>query len=629
MRQRFRENDVMKRMSLRTLLLCGLALSFGSSGYYLHGYADSDEIPATASQPDAGGQKSGGRPPEGRGVRDGARAGHVQTRRIGEAQAGGNAGGHSPRGGVAPGFGSRSGIHAPAIVGLHRRTGEDGPPPFSSRTPTFSHPGPGDRWSVSVGPLVAGNTPNGVGIRVGSGTIWQRFGFQGPVLHGNQEMPGQPGVGIEQNSGTEMARPGYTHSRIGTRPFRGNTFSFNNRNYNIGHRLYQPSHYRHSGYHGYWNGNHRLGGNARLSDIRSYDGGYSSGWGWSLRTGHGRHRRYGIYNTYGYRPIGWGLGGWGLGSLIYSSGYLGYSNPYYSSVSTAARSYSQPIPVIYNAPAAVVVGDQASSDQVLSDAVAAFQRNDYDVALDITNKGIGQYPDDAVLHEFRSLVLFAKQDYQQSAATIHSVLAIGPGWDWTTLSGMYASVPVYTTQLRTLEAFTKANPEDAASHFLLAYHYMTCGHTEAAARRLQQVVRLMPNDRVAADLLKMILPPEPVASSENSVTTETELSPESVMSEEKPVDLKTIVGTWKAPGADGAVFDLVLTNDAEFSWRFAPKDQAVREFDGTYTIEKNVLALERRDGGSMIAEVTPGGEGKFNFRLLGSDDTDPGLDFAR
>ena len=41
---------------------------------------------------------------------------------------------------------------------------------------------------------------------------------------------------------------------------------------------------------------------------------------------------------------------------------------------------------------------------------------DYDAALDIVNKGIAQYPDDAVLHEFRSLVLFARQDYQQSAA---------------------------------------------------------------------------------------------------------------------------------------------------------------------------------------------------------------------
>ena len=101
------------------------------------------------------------------------------------------------------------------------------------------------------------------------------------------------------------------------------------------------------------------------------------------------------------------------------------------------------------------------------------------------------------LHEFRSLVLFAKQDFQQSAATIHSVLAVGPGWDWTTMSGMYSNAELYTGQLRALESFTKSNPQDAASQFLLAYHYMTCGHPDAAARQLQTVVALMPDDRVS------------------------------------------------------------------------------------------------------------------------------------
>lgn len=39
--------------------------------------------------------------------------------------------------------------------------------------------------------------------------------------------------------------------------------------------------------------------------------------------------------------------------------------------------------------------------------------------------------------------------------------------------------------------------------------------------------------------------------------------------------------------------------------------------------------LERKEGGSLIFEVTSGGEGKFNFKLLGTDDEDPGLDFSR
>jgi len=208
------------------------------------------------------------------------------------------------------------------------------------------------------------------------------------------------------------------------------------------------------------------------------------------------------------------------------------------------------------------------ADSEFNNAVAAFRLNDYDAALDITNKAIVQSPDDAVLHEFRSLVLFAKQDYQQSAATIHSVLAVGPGWDWTTLSGMYSSVPVYTEQLRALERFTKSNPDDAGSRFLLAYHYLSCGHSAAATAQSQQVVKLMPGDRVAADVLKMLAPPEaaaPVADSPPAPGTrsgeaDTTTAPRSL-------DPQTLVGTWSAVRDDGSRFGLTLTEDRNFTWR--------------------------------------------------------------
>ena len=60
-------------------------------------------------------------------------------------------------------------------------------------------------------------------------------------------------------------------------------------------------------------------------------------------------------------------------------------------------------------------------------------------------------PTDAVLHEFRALVLFAMGDYRQSAAVVHSVLAVGPGWDWTTMSSLYPDPNRYTQQLAALE----------------------------------------------------------------------------------------------------------------------------------------------------------------------------------
>ncbi len=435
--------------------------------------------------------------------------------------------------------------------------------------------------------------------------------------------------------GIGQQRPGTNRSNISNRPFTGNSVNFNNRQINVGHGSYQPSYYRHNNYHGYWNGNrgNNFGsgfGYGLGSGLLGYNSGYN-GYGWGLGNGYGNG--YGGYGGYGggyggyrYCPFGWGLGGWGLGSLYYSSGYLGYSNPYYVNSGPTYYNYSQPIPVSYNAPVTVVENAPDSADEAFNNAVAAFRQNDYDAALDITNQGITQHPDDAVLHEFRSLVLFAKRDYQQSAGTIHSVLAVGPGWDWTTLIGLYASAPIYTDQLRDLEAFTKSNPQDAASHFLLAYHYMTCGHAEDAVRQLQVVVQLMPNDRVAADILKMIAAPLPTQPDGALAPPPAEVATRPAV---PPVAAASLVGTWKAARADGSTFDLSLTSASTFTWSFAQKGQPAQAFGGTYTVEGNVLALERKDGGSLIAEVTPAGESKFNFKMLGAPEDDKGLDFQK
>ena len=51
---------------------------------------------------------------------------------------------------------------------------------------------------------------------------------------------------------------------------------------------------------------------------------------------------------------------------------------------------------------------------------------------------------------------------------MYSVLSTGPGWDWTTLAGLYANIDIYTQQLRSLEAYCNANPQAASARFLLA-----------------------------------------------------------------------------------------------------------------------------------------------------------------
>ena len=158
---------------------------------------------------------------------------------------------------------------------------------------------------------------------------------------------------------------------------------------------------------------------------------------------------------------------------------------------------------------------------------------------------------------------------------------------------------------------------------------MSCGHPDAAARHLQRVVKLMPNDRVAADVLKMVAAPQAGQPGATAEKTPPQPPPEQTRPTVKPIDPASLVGTWKAARADGSKFNLTLTDDTKFTWSFAPKGQAAQVFGGEYTVEGNVLALERQDGGSLIAEVTSGGNAKFNFKLVGAPGDDPGLDFSR
>src|SRR5262249_50867550 len=154
--------------------------------------------------------------------------------------------------------------------------------------------------------------------------------------------------------------------------------------------------------------------------------------------------------------------------------------------------YSQPIaayePMPESQPAATT--DAAATAAALPPGVsqegmalfdqsrAAFAAGNYQQALDLCNQALKTMSNDAVLHEFRSLILFALKNYREAGAAAYAVLSAGPGWDWTTLSGLYGNVADYTTQLRALETFTKSNPKSSEAHFLLAYHYLTTGHAD-------------------------------------------------------------------------------------------------------------------------------------------------------
>jgi tetratricopeptide (TPR) repeat protein len=335
---------------------------------------------------------------------------------------------------------------------------------------------------------------------------------------------------------------------------------------------------------------------------------------------------------FGY-PLGWGLTGWGTGNLWYNSGYAPYYNPYYASAPGGAGGYdyAQPVPVVSGmlaanggAIAAVDVGGANPGNPDVEAAVERFQAGDYARALTLIDDAILAQPSDAAAHELRALILFAKNDYSRGAATIHSVLAVGPGWDWTTLSSLYPDMTIYASQLHALEAYVKGHPQQADARFLLAYHYLTQGHTGAAASELQQVVSLMPDDKLAADLLRMMsgkvsasppaVPPPPGARPAPGPNV-------------PPVDPAALAGQWHASRDDGSTFDLDLADDKTFTWKFA-QQQGTGTMSGTYTIDNGLLVLQDQTGGAMVGRVSGGG-GRFSFKPLGGPSDDPGLTFTR
>ena len=177
---------------------------------------------------------------------------------------------------------------------------------------------------------------------------------------------------------------------------------------------------------------------------------------------------YSSMGVYNYLPT-WGVSnfaGWGLGSVASNWAYSGYTNPYYATVIAAQPAqtnvvydYSQPINVTSPPPDASVA---ESNEQVFSAARDSFKAGDYQRALDLTDQVLKQTPNEAVVHEFRALCLFALKRYDEAASVNYAVLTAGPGWNWSTMVGLYPDVDTYTNQLRALEAYARSNPSSAS-----------------------------------------------------------------------------------------------------------------------------------------------------------------------
>ena len=330
----------------------------------------------------------------------------------------------------------------------------------------------------------------------------------------------------------------------------------------------------------------------------------------------------------------------GINQLAWAFGYWNYSNPYCygPAARTVVYDYSQPI-LVSSSPSYAVQSSPAvaetfetpppASEPGLAAFEAArdtFRQGDYATSLAMVDEALVELPNDAVLHEFRGLVLFSLGQYDEAAAPLYAVLAVGPGWDWSTLSSLYPDVPTYTAQLRALELHVRANPESSQGHFVLGYHYLTCGHEDAAARQLKEVLRITPGQKVATDLLTMLLGPEAVEDVDGAGQPVAPPVPPPAGIEAPALKPEQVQGAWKATGPDNSTFELTLQQDGAFTWKFQ-RDGRAEQVQGVWALDGNTLAMEPDSGGTMLAEISSATDAGFTFRMAGATDDDAGLRF--
>jgi tetratricopeptide (TPR) repeat protein len=466
-------------------------------------------------------------------VRPGAGVGGVQNPNIANLPA---------KGGVRPGAGG-GGVQNPSIANLPAqggvRPGAGGgvQNPNIANLPAQGGVRPGAGGGGVQNPIIAGRPFN----RPGAGG-----GVENPIIAGRPfNRPGAGGGGVENPiiAGRPFNRPGaggggVENPIIANRP--DQTIISNRPNVDIGNRLVQNNIT-----------------NVNVNQWNQYNTQVNANRNWYNRPSNWDRPWYGGQPAWYYgRPwyayhTGWHSGYWNFWSsppaLWFGTGAVAgflsspgdtyvYNNPYVQPASTTVVvqptiDYSSPIPspppdqtpVAYiaepevaddgslpdvsNEPPPVASTEDASvndSTKKFDAARAAFKIGDYAGAQELAEKAIALLPSDATLHEFRALTLFAQQKYKDAAAGLYAVLAAGPGWNWETMSKLYPNADTYTKQLRALEAYTREHPKEAEAHFLEAYHYLVVGGKDAAVQQLKQVVKLQPQDKLSAALVKAL-----------------------------------------------------------------------------------------------------------------------------
>ena len=114
---------------------------------------------------------------------------------------------------------------------------------------------------------------------------------------------------------------------------------------------------------------------------------------------------------------------------------------------------------------------------------------------------------------------------------------------------------------------------------MLAYHYITQGHGDAAAGQLKQVVALQPSDTLSAQLLGKLQPA--------TAAPETPAAPP----QSQPVDVGKLTGDWAASAPQNSKVALSIKEDGGFTWTATAPGKPPISITGISKLAGDVLTL--------------------------------------
>ncbi len=212
------------------------------------------------------------------------------------------------------------------------------------------------------------------------------------------------------------------------------------------------------------------------------------------------------------------------------------------------------------------------------------------------------------------------------------MLSVGPGWDWTTLIGLYGDPETYTQQLRALENYCSQHTQSAAARFVLAYHYLTQGHAEAAVGQLKFVSSLQPKDQLTAQLIQQLQHTEQPASGAGlspGLAPAVPTAP-AVAAGNAPVGVEgKLEGGWTAQPSPDTTITVNFVDNEHFTWKVLRQGKE-QQFGGKSSYENGVLTLvQDQNSNTMVGHTLWRDATHFTFKVLGAGTTDPGLSFTK